>query len=339
MQAALRRALCTAPAPAGQDGNPVAGATDGGTSSSDGGTPTPTPTPTPLSAGLGARKAPACQLAGFLVETGVPGWEDTKAAMIPPPHQLLEAAEEAPVSVAGAPLHRQQQQQPLTALRLEVWLRSLLCDADSSSRRFDVGFDIDQSFPDVFRTARTLARAIARNASSLVSGAAAGQGLGAPLLDGNGYRSAYRGSGSGSGGLGVLRPYSTNGAGGGDGGGGRGQEPGVADRLEPARGALAGRLQSAAPAAGALLVSWVSSVVKTAKQYERWLPWQAFADELRELVLQSVRQQAEDGDRGAGGGRALAAEAAVFAVCELLLAWTERDEVRTDGLDVVGKST
>ena len=323
MQAALRRALCTAPAPAGQDGNPGAAATDSGTRGDVGAT-TPTPTPSPLPTGLGARKAPACLLAGFLVESGVPGWEDTKAAMIPPPHQLLEAAEEAHVSVSGTPLHRQQQQQqqqqqqPLTALRLEVWLRSLLCDADSSSR-FDVGLDMDKSFPDVFRTARTLARAIARHASSLVSGA--GQGPGAPQPNGNGYHPTYPGSGSC--GLGLLRPYSANG--GGDGSGSREQEPGVAERLEPARGALAERLQSA-PAAGAL-VSWVSSVVKTAKQYERWLPWQAFADELRELVLRSVRQQTEGGDGGA-----LATDAAVFAVCELLLAWKETHQVRAAGL-------
>lgn len=317
MQTDLRRALCTAPAPPGRDRGPVVA-----NSGIDGGG-TPEPAPTPLSARLGARKAPACLLAGYLVESGVPGWEDTKAAMIPPPRQLLEAAE-GPVGEAP-PLHRP----PLTALRLEVWLRPLLCDADSYSSRFDVGFDIETWFPDVFRTARTLARAIARHASCLVTGA--GQGPGAPPL--SGYHPAY--SGGGSGGLELLRPYSVNGASRGDGGGrSRKQEPGVVERLESPRGAMAGRLQSA-PAAGAL-VSWVSSVVKTAKQYERWLPWQAFADELRELVLLSVRQQpahrAGGGDGGAAGGKALAAEAAVFAVCELLLAWTERGEVRTDGL-------
>lgn len=308
MQAALRRALCTSPTPPGQDSAPAA-ATDNGISGGG------APTSTPLSAGLRARKAPACLLAGYLVESGVPGWEDTKAAMIPPPHQLLEAAE-GPVS--GASIHKQP---PLTALRLEVWLRSLLCDAGSS--RFDVDLDIEKSFPDVFWTARALARAIARHASSLVTGG--GQGSGGPPL--NGYHPAYPGGGSG--GLELLRPYSVNCAGGGDAGGGRGQETAVVGRLESARRALAGRLQSA-PAAGAL-VSWVSSVVKTAKQYEPWLPWQPFADELRELVLQSVRQQAEGGDGDAGGGGTLAAEAAVFAVCELLLAWTEKDEVRTEG--------
>lgn len=72
MQRALRQALCTAAAKA-----------NGGMEA----------TPTPLSAGLGARKPPACLLTGYLVEIGVEGWEETKAAMIPPPQQLLEAAQ------------------------------------------------------------------------------------------------------------------------------------------------------------------------------------------------------------------------------------------------------
>lgn len=315
MQAALRRTLCAAPAPPGQDSGPVAA--NGGTSG--GGIATPT---TPLSAGLGARKAPACLLAGYLVESGVPGWEDTKAAMIPPPHQLLEAADGP---VGGDPLRGQ----PLSALRLEVLLRSLLCDADSSL--FDTGVDVEKSFPDVFRTARALARAIARHASSLVTSATPGPGAPPP---GGYHPAAY--SGGGAGGVALVRPYSVSGAGrgGGGGGGSRTQETGAVERLEWPGGSLAGRLQSA-PAAGAL-VSWVSSVVKTAKQYGRWLPRQAIADELRELVLLSVRQQpvhsAEGGGGDAAGGRALAAEAAVFAVCELLLAWRESDEVKMDGV-------
>lgn len=320
MQTALRRALCTALAPPGQDGRPVA-ATNGSGISGRGVSP---PTPTPLSAGLGgARKAPACLLVGYLVESGVPGWEDTKAAMIPPPHQLLEAA------AAEGPLAPPLCRQPLTALRLEVWLRSLLCDADSC--RFDVGIDIEKSFPDVFRTARTLARAIARRASSLVTGADQGEGT---LLHDDGYHPPY--SEGGSGGLERLRPHVVNGPrGGGDRGSGR-QKTGVVDGLESPRESLAGRLGTS-PAVGAL-VAWVSSVVKTAKQYERWLPWQAFADELRELVLLSVRQQpgvrqTESARGDAAGGGALAAEAAVFAVCELLLAWSEKGEVRRNGLD------
>lgn len=92
MQRSLRRALCTARAPVGQDGGSVSA--DGGIGSGIGGAATP------LLAGLGIRKAPACKLVGYLVEKGVPGWEDTKAAMIPPPPQLLEAAD-GPVRGAG----------------------------------------------------------------------------------------------------------------------------------------------------------------------------------------------------------------------------------------------
>lgn len=91
MQRSLRRALCTAPAPPGQDGDSVAA--DGDTDSGG--------TATPLLAGLRARKASACMLVGYLVENGVLGWEDTKAAMIPPPPQLLEAAEGGGVRGAG----------------------------------------------------------------------------------------------------------------------------------------------------------------------------------------------------------------------------------------------
>lgn len=216
---------------------------------------------------------------------------------------------------------------PLTALRLDVWLRSLLCDADNS--HFDVGLDIEKSFPDVFRTSRTLARAIARHASALVTGSNQDERAPRP----NGYHQPSY-SGGDSGGVERLRPNFVNGTGVGDGGGDRRrQEPAVDELLESPRRALAGRLQST-PAAAAL-VSWVSSVVKTAKQYRQWLPWQPFADELRELVLLSVRQrsvhQAAGGDGGGAGGRALAAEAAVFAVCELLLAWEETPAVRIDG--------
>ena len=86
VQRALRRALCTAPVPLGQGHGAAATSVGGGGGGMES-------APGPLSAGLGPRKAPACLLAGYLVESGVPGWEDTKAAMIPPPHELLEAAE------------------------------------------------------------------------------------------------------------------------------------------------------------------------------------------------------------------------------------------------------
>ncbi len=234
---------------------------------------------------------------------------------------------------------RQQQQQPrLTALRLEVWLRSLLCSADQDHSRFDASFDIEKSFPDVFQTARVLARAIARHASAFVASVRHSQGRGAPPPGALYPPSSDSGSGSAR----PLRldldldrvklePV--------DNGKGKGKGKGKG-RLDSPRQALAGRLNGA-PAAGAL-VSWVSGIVRTAQQYRRWLPWQAFADELRELVLEllSARRYLvdavdadvdADGDGGAAGEASLEAEAAVFAVCELLLAWGEEGEVRTRG--------
>lgn len=72
-------ALCTPP-PHGALGNPLP--FDGGSGGAKA-----------LPAGLGGRRAAACLLVGHLVENGVPGWEETKAAMVPPPGDLLEAAE------------------------------------------------------------------------------------------------------------------------------------------------------------------------------------------------------------------------------------------------------
>lgn len=219
--------------------------------------------------------------------------------------------------------------QPLTALRLDMWLRSFLCSAENS--RFDAGFDIEKSFPDVFRTARTLARAIAQRASALVTN---GNNQGEQGPGSNGYQTPYPGS-RGYDVAELLRPDFVNGNSNGDGGGNSRQGVGAAERLEPPRQALAGRLQST-PATGEL-ISWVTSVVKTAKQYRQWLPWQPFADELRELVLLSVRQRSVQeaaacgGDGEGAGGRALTAKAAVFAVCELLCAWEETPEVGIDG--------
>lgn len=100
--------------------------------------------------------------------------------------------------------------------------------------------------------------------------------------------------------------------------------------LRQPREALASRLLRGLPAAGALL-SWVSNIVKTAVLYRQWLPWQAFADELRELVLLYIRhppQAAGGSDKGVGReGPAAAGAASVFAACSLLLAW-EAGEVR-----------
>ncbi|CAM9924413.1 unnamed protein product [Scytosiphon promiscuus] len=272
----------------------------------------------PLSEVVGSRKAPACLLVGYLVESGVSGWEETKAAMIPPPPQLVEAAEgpSGEEGADGVPHCDDSRQPPLTALRLEMWLRPLLHDAAVPG--FDAGEDIEKAFPDVFRTARTLARAIAKHASNLITRGS--QGIGPPLMDGY-----YSQSAGGFGGVEVTRPVSflpydtgpTVGA---------SRQGGAAEgRLEAPRRALAERLQRS-PAAPAL-ASWVSSIAKTAKQFRRWLPWQPFADELRELLSARQRLVPEQQAGGDGGaemeGKTLAAEAAVFAVCELVLAWEE----------------
>lgn len=78
---ALRLALCTPPPPGRQGDGPG----DHGSAKA-------------LLPGLGlaGRRAAACLLVGHLVESGVPGWEETKAAMVPPPDDLVEAAETLP---------------------------------------------------------------------------------------------------------------------------------------------------------------------------------------------------------------------------------------------------
>lgn len=199
-----------------------------------------------------------------------------------------------------------------------MWLRHFLCDADGA--RFGVHVDLKHQVPDVFRTARTLARAISRHASALIS---------SDLSDAGGQPIGHHGYlfDAGFGGVESRGDDFTNGDNANGRRGGGEAEHAVDGGLKPPRQALAGRLRGA-PAAGAL-VSWLSSIVKTAEKYRQWLPWQAFADELRELMLLSVRQRA----RAPGGGRGddkqapLGAAASVFAVCEILLAW-EGGEVR-----------
>ena len=83
MHRALRLALCTPPPPGPQGDNPH------GHGSAKALLP---------GLGLGGRRAAACLLVGHLVESGVPGWEETKAAMVPPPGDLVEAAETFPES-------------------------------------------------------------------------------------------------------------------------------------------------------------------------------------------------------------------------------------------------
>ncbi|CBN78757.1 expressed unknown protein [Ectocarpus siliculosus] len=273
--------------------------------------------PTTLPAGSGDRKVAACLLVGFLVESGVPGWDETKAAMTPPPPQLLVAAEESVRTEGESHVwHSYHSRQQLTALRLEVMLQSLLCDVGGSRLIGDM--DVEKSFPDVFRTARTLARAIAHHASALVTRPNQGQ---------QAWRTNdYHRFQSGGGGFEGVDPHWPSIVGGSC---SRGGEGAGNRQLKLPRRALAGRLQHS-PAAAAL-TSWVSSIVKTVRQFRRWLPWQPLADELRELVLRNarrkpVRQLVSGGERNETQGRTLAAEAAVFAVSELLLAWDEGGE-------------
>lgn len=204
-------------------------------------------------------------------------------------------------------------------------LQSLLCDVGGSRLIGDM--DIEKSFPDVFRTARTLARAIAHHASALVTRTNQGQ----EAWRTNDYH-RFQSGGGGFEGVDPRWPSVVGGSCSRDG------EGACHRQLELPRRALAGRLQHS-PAAAAL-TSWVSSIVKTVKQFRRWLPWQPLADELRELVLRNarqkpVRQLVSGGERNETEGVALAAEAAVFAVSELLLAWDEGGEVRTDGVFLI----
>lgn len=208
--------------------------------------------------------------------------------------------------------------QRLTALRLELWLRSLLHDVDGDYSGLDV--ELKNSIPDVFRTARTLARTVSRHAFATVTG---GEGDGAGA---NGHHPFRRDCDFGS--VESIRRSYSNGDGR-DRREGTEQEHAVDGTLEPPRRALARRVPSALRT-GALM-SWVSSLVTIIRQYRQWLPWQAFADELRDLVLLSVRRTVQTGgahQNGTGEGPPASA-AALFAACELLAAW-EGGAVRTE---------
>lgn len=207
-----------------------------------------------------------------------------------------------------------------TALRLELWLRTQLRMENLCFQ----GQEVDAWIPDVFRTARALARAISRHTFALGT---VDQGGGMrpdnhSSFHVNGDRCSGDTEGSRSG---CFE----------DEGSTRRDERKCEKCLKPPRQALASRLSSL-PAAGELL-SWVSNVVITAVLYKQWLPWQAFADELRELVLLYIQQppQAAGGsDKGVGRGHPAASAASVFAACSLVLAW-EAGEVRyhTCGLE------
>ena len=213
-----------------------------------------------------------------------------------------------------------------------MWLRPFLRDAVAGGGRFGAGFDLNL-IPDVFRTGRTIARAVSRHASDIII--ADGQGDDSRAND---YHRRFCAD-DGSGGVESFLRYQANGDVAADRGsvepflflrdnGNSGNRGAAVEKEQPTavigqwggapRRAVIGRLRRV-PEAGAL-VSWVSSLGKTVKQYRQWIPWQPFADELRGLLLLGVREQPRV-DGGGGGRGDAAAAAGVFAVSELLLAW------------------
>lgn len=197
--------------------------------------------------------------------------------------------------------HLARSRQRVTALRLELWLRSL---CHSSSRHggldpYQTAFQI----PDVFRLSRTLAKVISQDASShVISLVRHGQlPNGSHRLQCEGISRSARDIANGATGFfqdtGCLEADAR------------------VSSLEEPRQALIGRLRGL-PGADALR-SWVSGMAQTVRQFKEWLPWQAFADELRELLQHNVQK--------GNGTQAdpVAATAAAFALCEMLRAWED----------------
>lgn len=191
--------------------------------------------------------------------------------------------------------------QRVTALRLELWLRSL---CQSSSRHggldpYQTAFQI----PDVFRLSRTLAKVISQDASFHVNSPVRRGELpnGSHRFRCEEVSSCARDIANGTKGFcqdtGCLEA-----------------DEGVSSLKEP-RQALIGRLRGL-PGADALR-SWVSGIAQTVRQFKEWLPWQAFADELREVLQHNVRK--ENGT----WGDPVAVTAAAFALCEVLRAWED----------------
>lgn len=85
VQCALRLALCTPPAPSRRHGR----------------CKRDSETPSSLLTEPVSHRAHAALLIGHLVEIGAPGWRETKAIMVPPLPQLMQAAE-APSGSEGA---------------------------------------------------------------------------------------------------------------------------------------------------------------------------------------------------------------------------------------------
>ena len=199
----------------------------------------------------------------------------------------------------------------ITALRLELWLRAL-CHSNLRHR----GLDSYPTFqiPDVFTTARTLARAISRYADFLVTSSPHGEGQpvnGNPRFHSDGPSMGARGnlSNLANGAKDSLHYAGI-------------PQDGASGSSEQPRRALFARLRGAPPADA--LDSWVSSIVQTVRQFREWLPWQAFADELRGLLQLSVREppaRGMDWEGRATQAEPVAAVAGAYAMCEVLLAW------------------
>lgn len=119
VQCALRLALCTPSAPGRRHGRCKRGS---GTSSS-------------LLTGLGTRRAHATLLIGHLVEIGAPGWRETKAIMVPPFPQLMQAAEAPSDSEVAATLLSDSRWAPRFVLAI-VSNFGVALPAPTNSRRF-----------------------------------------------------------------------------------------------------------------------------------------------------------------------------------------------------------
>lgn len=233
--------------------------------------------------------------------------------------------------ITPAPVYRNRQR--FTALRLEMWLRKFLCDSDADwchGTGDSAGLSEPSQFslPDVFRTARTLACAVSRHASYLImdtsqDGTSSGGWANSSFSNGSFSHSASRSDARNGTCLdpSQQRRLDVNGYNC-DSHQRRSEgRTGFEASLNPPQRALVARLQGV-HAVGALGV-WVSNVVKTAARYRQWLPWQAFSDELRRLLLLRTWKPFPMASNGGGAvaGSDAAAVAATFAVCELLLAW------------------
>lgn len=193
--------------------------------------------------------------------------------------------------------------QRVTALRLELWLRSL---CHSSSRHG--GLDPNQTafqIPDVFRLSRTLAKVISQDASfHVISPVRCGE------VPNGSHRFRCEGVSS------CAHDIANRTKGFCQDTGCMEVDEGVRSLEEP-RQAMIGRLRGL-PGSDALR-SWVSGIAQTVRQFKEWLPWQAFADELGEALKYNVRR----GNEAWADPVAATATAAAFTLCEVLRAWED----------------